>query len=259
VRRLTRRLVVLGILASLLSGCAYLTRPGRKATLLFDEAHGQRFLVGQQGRLDLSSFGAVARNEGLLVGTNREELSDHALAGAEALVVSGPFAPLTPAEVEATLRFLDRGGRLAVMLHIGPPAAALLDALRVDVSNGVIRERENVINDDPLNFRVTRLAPHELTQKLAGFDAFGVWALRSMSNDAAIIARTSERSWMDLNGNQTLDERDAVQSFGVAVAGKRGKGRFVVFGDDAILQNEFLAGDNLTLARNLARWFVRAR
>jgi len=44
----------------------------------------------------------------------------------------------------------------------------------------------------------------------------------------------------------------------VAVAGRSGKGRFVVFGDDAIFQNKFLTGDNLVLGRNLASWLAPA-
>jgi len=47
---------------------------------------------------------------------------------------------------------------------------------------------------------------------------------------------------------------DAVQAFGVLVAGSRGKGRFAVFGADAIFQNRFLDESNRQLAGNLAAW-----
>lgn len=40
----------------------------------------------------------------------------------------------------------------------------------------------------------------------------------------------------------------------MVVAGSYGKGRFAVFGDDAIFQNRFLDADNRKLAANLARW-----
>jgi hypothetical protein len=256
--RHTQRLVVGCLLAGLFSACAWI-RKETPPTVLFDEAHGQRFLIGQQGRLDLSSLSALFQFEGLAVKTNPEEINDRTLASADALVISGPFAPLTPTEIDATLRFLDRGGRLCVMLHIPPPAAELLKRLDVVVSNGVIRERQNVIGTDPLNFRLTKLTPHELTKNLDGFDAFGVWALLNEGDNVAILAQTSPEAFVDLNGNQTLDVGDAVQSFGVAVTGTFGKGRFVVFGDDAIFQNQFLTGSNVVLATNLAKWLGTVR
>lgn len=48
--------------------------------------------------------------------------------------------------------------------------------------------------------------------------------------------------------------RDPVGGFPLVVSGRLDKGEFVVFGGDALFQNQFLAGDNLQLARNLAAW-----
>ncbi len=249
-------LVAAGVLTVLLTGCASIAHRPRTTTVLFDEAHGERFLVGEEGHLDLSHLGGVMRAAGLRVTSGREKLADGTLAGVDAFVISGPFGFVTPSEVDAVLRFLERGGRVAVMVHVGLPVAVLLDSLHVAISNGIIHERENVIGDEPLKFHVTRFAPHELTRDLTGFDAYGVWALMNKDDSSAIVARTSDSSWVDLNANQVLDEKDAVQSFAVAVAGTYGKGRFVVFGDDAIFQNRFLAGGNLALAKNLARWLA---
>ena len=77
----------------------------------------------------------------------------------------------------------------------------------------------------------------------------------NMVPTAGIIAATSEDAWVDLDGNRKLSAADAVQSFGVVVAGTLGKGQFLVFGDDAIFQNKFLDDDNRRLANNLAEWF----
>ncbi|HXQ23784.1 MAG TPA: hypothetical protein VN812_19045, partial [Candidatus Acidoferrales bacterium] len=55
-----------------------------------------------------------------------------------------------------------------------------------------------------------------------------------------------------------LDPGDAVQSFGVLVAGQLGLGRFAIFGDDALFQNQFLMGGNVVLARNLVAWLTQA-
>jgi len=122
----------------------------------------------------------------------------------------------------------------------------------------VIRERENVIGGDPVNFRVTRFEPHLVTRQLVAFSIYGGWALNNLDNGAIVIARTGPESWIDLNGDRVLGQGDAVQSFGVAVAGRLGQGQFALFGDDAIFQNQFLKDGNLTLARNLVAWLAPA-
>lgn len=142
------------------------------------------------------------------------------------------------------------------MLHIGAPVAELLHRLEVDVSNGVVREREGVIKGESLNFYVTRLASHDLNKGLKQFNLYGGWALLNIGANAAIIAETSPTSWVDLNGDKKFSAGDAVQSFGVAVAGSIGKGKFVVFGDDAIFQNKFLDEVNILLGKNLVEWLT---
>jgi hypothetical protein len=251
-------------LAPLVAGlvAASLCLPAVRATsppvVLVDEAHGEKFLIDGRGKLDLSQLAAAFRTAGARVESSRKPLTADRLSRADALVVSGAFAPLSAAEIDAVMHFLDRGGRLAVMLHIPFPLTPLLRRLQVDFSNGVIREREHVIAGDPINFHVTALGPHPLTRQVDSVAVFGAWALMNEHSGAAIIARTSPSAWVDLNGNGSLDKGDAVQSFGVAVAGQVGRGSFVVFGDDAIFQNEFLIKHNAVLARNLACWLTRA-
>jgi hypothetical protein len=187
----------------------------------------------------------------------REPLAASTLKGADVLVVSGAFAALTPAEGDAVLAFLDRGGRLAVMLHIGSPVADLLHRLGVSISNGPIREQDGILDKDPMNFRVTRFTPHPLTQGLTEFSVRGGWALLPTGKDALEVARTGPRAWVDLNRDGVREERDAMQAFAVVVAGQRGAGSFAVFCDDAIFQNQFLAGGNRKLAGNLADWLLK--
>ena len=124
------------------------------------------------------------------------------------------------------------------------------------ISNGVICESENIIENTCANFRVTRLKPHGLTKGVKEFSIFGGWALLSTGENASVIAETSPRAWIDLNGDGKLGPGDAVQSFGVLVTGQLGRGRFVVSGDDAVFQNQFLKEGNLRLATNLAAWLA---
>jgi hypothetical protein len=226
-----------------------------KSTVLFDQGHGQRLVIDGNRDLDLSSFAELFREAGLKVTATDTPLTANILVDIKALILSGAFKPYTPEEIEVITAFVERGGALCIMLHIAPPLAPLLHRLGVEHSNGVIREQENTIDGNPLNFRVSRLTNHPLFQGLKQFTLYGVWALLENNLGVQAIARTSPASWIDLNGNGQLDPDDAAkQPFAVAVAGQSGSGRFVVFGDDAIFQNKFLTGDNLTLGRNLAAW-----
>ncbi len=222
--------------------------------LLFDQGHGQRFVVGKDGPLHLSRFAAILREEGFEVRVNESPLGAESLSGVDALVISGPFAGLKNEERETILDFLSKGGRVAIMLHIPAPLADLIHGLETDFTNYVLSEQENVIDGDPRNFRVKSLAGHPLFSSLGHFSLFGGWALMNTGKDARVIASTSEKGWVDLDGDKKLTRGDAVQPFGVVVEGSRGAGRFVIFGDDAIFQNKFLDEQNSQLARNLARW-----
>lgn len=228
-------------------------RDAAAQTVMFDNSHGERFLIDGTGPLQLSGLAQIIQEAGAKVATCEKELTDESLKGVDGLVISGAFRPLSPPEIDAVVRFLFRGGKLAVMLHIGPPLQSLLHRLEVGYTNGVIRERENILEGEPLNFRVTRLTPHPLTQGLSAFSLYGVWGVRNLSNSAQIIAATSPEAWVDLDGSK-VQKKESTASFGVAVAGNLGNGGFVVFGDDAIFQNKFLDKDNRRLAANLAAW-----
>lgn len=239
---------------SLFSG---ISKAGERPVVLFDQGHGQKFLIEKTGPLDLSNLSELFRQKGFTVKSSNAKILDEVLSDASALIISGPFVPFSSEEIDSIVNFIKRGGRLCIMLHIGQPVAELLHRLEVDVSNGVIREREGVIEGESLNFHVTRLVGHDLNKGLKQFNIYGGWALMNTGDNTAIIAETSPTSWVDLDSDKKFSVGDAVQSFGVAVAGKIGEGRFVVFGDDAIFQNKFLDEVNILLGKNLVEWLVR--
>ncbi len=259
MKRFNKKLALVLILFLLLPvGACRKTQPSGP-TVLFDEGHGQRFLINKGGDLDLSGLAGMFQDGGFHVAVSRQKISGKTLTGVKVLVISGPFLSFTPAEIDSIATFIANGGRVCVMLHIASPVAPLLEKLGVAISNGVIYERENLINDNPLDFYVTRFKQHILNKDLARFDVFGAWALMNMGNNAEVLAQTSPSSWVDLNKDGMLGKGDAVQSLGVVVAGQNGYGRFIVFGDDAIFQNKFLNKDNTALARNLISWLDEAQ
>ncbi len=224
--------------------------------VLFDESHGQQFLVGKSGPLDLSELAALYQANDISVTSRSDVLTKDLLASIDVLILSGPFLPLTGSEIEAVVDFIDAGGGLAIMLHIAPPMRDLLHRLDVDFTNGTLRETSQVIENNPLNFKVNVLADHPITTGLESFSIYGAWALRGTAPHTRVLAETSQHGWVDLNRDNQLSNGDAIQQFGVMVAGETGQGRYVVIGDDAIFQNRFLDEANRQLALQLVNWLA---
>lgn len=233
-----------------MSAAAVLAAP----VVLIDQSHDQRFVIEKDEPLHISSFAAILKAEGLSVKSSADPITDGSLNGVDAVVISGPFKDFDRGEVETLLRFIERGGRLSLMLHIASPFSDLLHRLGVDFTNFVLNEQVNILDNNPRNFQLKALESHPLFESLSHFSLYGGWALMNTVPSARIIASTSPKGWVDLNGDGKLSTGDVVQSFGVVVAGEFGAGRFVVFGDDAIFQNKFLDDSNRQLAKNLARW-----
>ena len=226
----------------------------RSNIVLFDEGHGQRFLADRTGPLDLSGLAALFQSEGLLVKSSKGETTEKVLAEADVLVLSGAFVPFTLPEISAIVNFVQKGGRLCVMLHVGMPVAELLKELKVYVSKSVVHEQENLIQQTETNFYVNASSQHELMKGIERFKVFGGWALLTDNENAATIAQTSASAWIDTNMNGERDARELQRSLGLAIAGIAGDGRFVVFGDDAIFQNRYLSEENMHLGKNVAKW-----
>ena len=252
--KLRASLIVAGLLSiALLFGACQKT-PATPPVVLFDEAHGQRFVVGKDGPLDLSEIGKLFTDAGFVIRSQKEKFTSEQLQGVDVVIVSGPFQTYTVDELQALEAFVEQGGKLSIMLHVGPLMTELLDRFHVFVSNGAVNEAEHLLDERATTFRLTDLVAHPLTNGLPGIDIYGGWALLNKGDDLQVLARTGPHAWIDLNRDQMLTKGDASQAFGMVVCGPRGKGQVVVFGDDAIFQNRFLAGNNLQLAKNLVLW-----
>lgn len=228
--------------------------------VLFDQGHGQRFVVEQKGPLDLSELSLLIQKEGRAqVVVNNDVITEEKLANVNALIISGAFKPFSPQEIGAITDFIRKGGRLSVMLHIGYPVASLLKEMNVFVSNGVVHEQENIIKQKETDYYVATSGSHKLVAGIKLFKVFGGWALMSQNKESAEIAKTSVLAWADLNRNNEHDANEKPQSFSLAIAGRLGKGQFVIFGDDAIFQNKFLSGENSLLGINLAKWLIEGK
>jgi len=222
--------------------------------VVFDEGHGQAFHAGGNRPLDLSLLAGRFTAAGFEVRTSTRKLDAGQLDGVTALVISGAFQPLSDEELAVVQDFLNRGGNVAVMLHIAPPLADLLKLLNVDYATGILHDSSLAIGNNPQHLRVVARAGHPLTEGLSEFAVYGCWAIRGTAPLVEAVAWTTAEGWVDLTRDGQLGRGDAHGSFAVALAGHAAAGRYVVFGDDALFQNRFLDGSNRLLADNLARW-----
>jgi Domain of unknown function (DUF4350) len=226
--------------------------------LLFDQGHRQAFVIEKEGPLQLSQLAELFQQQGWQVEQTRETLSRESLNDIDALIISGAFSPLSPDEIDAVLGYLQRGGKLAVMIHIGQPLLPLVHELGVDVGSRVINEKQNQPNGKTIDFRVQSFNPHPLTENLQSFTIYGGWPLRVFEQQGKPIASSGPHSWVDMNQDKKFSKGDMISPFNVLVSGDYGRGSFAVFADDAIFQNQFLRGGNKALAENLGRWLKAA-
>ena len=249
-----KHLILFLFIGVFLLSLAVVQAEAKKRTVIFDQGHGQKFVIEKEGDLQLSRLSGLLRKEGYDVKVNSGQIKDAMLNTADVLLISGAFEPLLPEETTAIVRFVERGGKLCVMLHIPQPLRGLTSRLKVYSSNGVIQEQENMINNAPKEFFITNMEKHEITRGLKKIGVHGAWALMTESKTAQIIARTGSKAWVDLNRDGKFNKTDARQSFGVIIAGTLGKGKYATLGDDAIFQNKFLNQENMPLGKNLADW-----
>ncbi len=212
--------------------------------ILFDQGHRQAFLIEQDGPLQLSGLAGLFQQQGWQVGRSNSLLSEQTLASADALVISGAFSPFTPQEINSLMTYLQRGGKLAVMVHIGQPLLPLLHKLGVDVATRVINEQQQQASGKTIDFSVRSFRPHPLTRGLQEFSIYGGWPLRVFEQNGKALASSSAHSWVDIDNNNQLSPADVISPFDVIISGDYGRGSFVVFADDAMFQNKFLQGGN---------------
>ncbi len=249
------RVVVIAFAFSLFSLPSTFAAQG--PVVLFDQGHGQRFVIEESGGYHLSQLADAFARAGYTVRSTAEPLTPASLSGVSVLVTSGAFAPLSTEELDTVVEFVRGGGNVSAMLHIAPTYTGLLRAFKIMAANGVIHETQNVIGTNSLNFKVSALREHPLFAGIADFNAYGVWALLDLDKSARSIGITSRQAWIDINRDKIRDPAsEPLHAYAVVVVGGLGKGKIAVFGDDAIFQDEFIGDNNLKLAENLANWLA---
>jgi ABC-type uncharacterized transport system involved in gliding motility auxiliary subunit len=182
------------------------TRPGPRA-VYFLSGHGEAAPDDAEAPGGAAALAEALRGENFEVRTLLLAAQPAVAADAALLAVIGPRKPLLPHEVSEIRAYLERGGRVLLLLDPGtdPGLAPVLADFRVAVGDDMIVDREQIpflgarLGLDPI---VEDFPPHPITrdfkERLVLFEARSVDAKTEgglPGVGASVIARTRPSSW----------------------------------------------------------------
>ncbi|HYG65175.1 MAG TPA: GldG family protein [Thermoanaerobaculia bacterium] len=256
-------------------------REGRKPRILFTTGHGERSLD------DRGPQGFAGAQE--ILGRDNFEIEEWASLGKPAVpegtdlvVIAGPTGTFVQPELAALSAYLDRGGRVLVLLDptLGQAAGSglLQTGLEAWLAGRGVQVGQNIVVDpsNPLPFFgpetifARNYGSHPITEALAEGDLPVLVSLvRSVgaaegAPGATVLVSTSDEGWGENNLAQLEDvRRDGTDAagpvpLGVAVGGGEGASRLVVFGDSDFANNQLLEANlgNSVLLSNTLNWMV---
>lgn len=238
------------------------------------QGHGERRLE-EGGSRSAALLGTLLDNQGYEVRAldllrERDQTGPPVVPDeADALLVLGPVAPLTPEEDLAIRDYLRGGGRVGYFVDPGGFVARFLEEAGVTVPSGVVLDTMRVFpyEDRP----VLRYGRHAVTDGLAEANLLTVLAHaaplgieRRDDLEAADLLVTSRSGWIERGTERpsVFDPADVGGPVTVASAitwrGGPRPGRLVAVGDADLLSDELLAEapGNATFAVNVVRWLV---
>lgn len=258
---------------------------GETPVVYFLVGHGERQVTNFDQIMGYSSIGTVIFNDNLevkeLLLTKEKQIPEDAAA----LIIAGPSKRISGVELEMVEDYLNRSGRLMVLLDALKETGieAMLYRWGVALRNDFVLDPENTLKGSDVYVRTYYEHPITLRMGTAGARFHlprSVEPLVVDSHKADVgdrptvvqLAMTSEKSWSETQVDETsakYDENtgDLRGSFSLAVAVERGASqelldvqirpsRMVVFGDSDFISNGALAGGNQDLFMSALNWLL---
>lgn len=260
---------------------------GETPKVYFLAGHGEKRTSEFDSMEGYSRIGAAMLRDNLLV----EELMLSGETGipedAAALVIAGPEKMMSSVEIEMIEDYLNRSGRVMIMLDALKETGLepMLSRWGVALRNDVVFDPENTLSGSDVHIR--RYHPHPITMEMNSIVQFilprsvmpKIEKAGSASEDHPMVAPlfvTSDKSWSETQVDDSSPKYDAGTgdikgtpenpiSLGVAV--ERGTSatmldvqiqpsRLVVFGDSDFLCNDKMVGGNEDLFMSAVNWLL---
>lgn len=196
---------------------------------------------------------------------------------ADALVIAGPRTRISQPELDLLRAYMNRAGRLAVLVDAGADAGLgpFLNEFGVQLSPDVVVDPTRTLQGADVH--VTSYSSHPITDSMDSIRSIFVRprsilpAVRSGSNDAdrprfSPLAASTSQGWAEVEPERdpiTYDpEQDQQGPIPIAAAvewnaGGPGSGRrLVVFGDSVFAGNWLANGGGMRLLQNAIAWLV---
>lgn len=259
----------------------------RQPVVYFLMGHGERNLEDYDRLTGYSSIRRAMKRDNIDLRTFVMATADGVPQDCDALIVAGPTTRLPDVEVEHLSRYLDRNGRVMILIDpfVRSGLEPLLEGWGVRLATDVVIDRVSLTGGR--EFYVGRYGEHKITRSLENVATIfsmprSVEPLvageipdseRSDKPRVQILAMTSQRSWakrdftrkalsfdaeVDRLGPVSLAvavEKGAAEGIGVALE----PSRIVVVGDSDIVSNQSLdsgAGGNEDFFMNCLNWLL---
>ena len=249
---------------------------GQERVVRFVTGHGERKSDGIANH-DLGNFGRGLEQIGILARSVDLTKEPQLPAETAALVIASPQLPLSVAEVQAVLAYVEQGGNLLWLREPQEPAGwqPLAAALGVTALPGMVVDPDapKLGISSPTFLPIVDYGPHPITTPLRSPtllpQAVALDLQPTAGWKAATLLESQSRAWTEtgaLDGAIQFDpnttERAGPLTVGVALSRPRPRlaapeQRVIVIGDGDFLTNTYLGnGANLQLGINILNWLT---
>lgn len=253
---------------------------GRTPVVYFLSGHGERSIESFERGVGYAQLARLVRQDNLEVRPLVFGEQQRVPADADAVVIAGPRRRLPQPELDALAQFLDRSGRMVLLLdsQTATGLEPLLERWGVRAGNDQVVDPARTLGG---GLAVSRYGRHPITDRMGELAAVfyrprsiepatpGADAAEADRPRAMRLALTSDEAWAETNPAQRPPRLDAGQDragpVSVAVAVERGARtadagadlsptRLVVFGDSAFLTNGGMVSGNGDLFMSALNW-----
>lgn len=255
----------------------------KRPKVYYLQGHGERDFDDRDEYVGLSAIGQAIRRDDLDIEPFSFVQKNQIPDDADALIIAGPTRPYAAGELERIAAYVNRNGRLILMLSAETDAGfgPMLNSWGVESMNNIVVDPTRTLSG--FDLLVADYDDHPITARLKDITTVFYWPralplgigrpVESRDADepkATVIARSSANAWAERDLEQRPykfdTESDIRGPVPVALAIEKGSEasmvmdirstRVVLFGDVDFISNSGLSGGNSDLFMNSLNWIL---